>query len=115
SRGLATSVPAYSHHTSWMVNGLTIDSTILCPRRRAIWCSFIYDRAALMSQNPCGPARLSIIDAVRSAHQCGQGHLVFQCNPDESQRLYRLGSQPTACCRTVRMACPPEQTNRGVA
>jgi plasmid maintenance system killer protein len=44
-----------------------------------------------------------------------QGHLVFQCNPDESQRLYRLGSQPTACCCNVRMACPPQQANRGVA
>src|SRR6266446_5071010 len=43
-----------------------------------------------------------------------QGHLVFQYNPDEGQSLYRLGSQPTASCRNVRMACPPEQANRGV-
>jgi hypothetical protein len=44
-----------------------------------------------------------------------QGHLVFHFNPDERQRLYRLGSQPTARCCNVRMACPPEQANRGVA
>jgi hypothetical protein len=44
-----------------------------------------------------------------------QGHLVFQYNPDKSQCLYRLGRQPTACCRNVRMAGPPEQANRGVA
>jgi hypothetical protein len=44
----------------------------------------------------------------------GQGHLVFQFNPDEGQSLYRLGSQPTASSRNVRMACPPEQANRGV-
>ena len=43
-----------------------------------------------------------------------QGHLVFQYNPDEGQSLYRLGSQPTASCRNIRMACPPEQANRGV-
>src|SRR4029453_231219 len=48
---------------------------------------------------------------------CGmtQGHLVFQFNPDKGQSLYRLGSQPTASSRNVRMACPPEQANRGVA
>ena len=44
-----------------------------------------------------------------------QGHLVFHFNPNERQRLYRLGSQPTACCCNVRMACPPQQANRGVA
>ena len=43
-----------------------------------------------------------------------QGHLVFQYNPDEGQSLYRLGSQPTASCRNIRMACPSEQANRGV-
>jgi hypothetical protein len=32
-----------------------------------------------------------------------QGHLVFQCNPDEGQSLYRLGSQPTASCSNIRM------------
>src|SRR5437867_13171933 len=47
-------------------------------------------------------------------HALGQGHLVFQFNPDEGQSLYRLGSQPTASSRNVRMACPPEQANRGV-
>ena len=49
-----------------------------------------------------------------TASMASQGHLVFQCNPDEGQRLYRLGSQPTASSRNVRMACPPEQANRGV-
>ena len=44
-----------------------------------------------------------------------QGHLVFQFNPDERQRLDRLGSHPTARCRNVRMADPPAQANRGVA
>jgi transposase-like protein len=44
-----------------------------------------------------------------------QGHLVFQYNPDESQRLCRLGRQLAASCRNVRMACPPQQSNRGVA
>jgi hypothetical protein len=43
-----------------------------------------------------------------------QGHLVFQFNPDKGQSLYRLGSQPTARSRNVRMACPPEQAYRGV-
>src|SRR5262249_51147495 len=44
-----------------------------------------------------------------------QGHLVFHFNPDESQRLYRLGRQPAASCRNVRMACPPQQAHGGVA
>src|SRR5262249_16466835 len=44
-----------------------------------------------------------------------QGHLVSHFNPDESQRLYRLGRQPAASCRNVRMACPPQQANGGVA
>src|SRR5205823_4117625 len=44
-----------------------------------------------------------------------QGHLVFQYNPDESQRLCRLGRQLAASCRNVRIACPPQQANRGVA
>jgi ribosome modulation factor len=44
-----------------------------------------------------------------------QGHLVFQFNPDESQRLEWLGGQPTARCRNIRMACPSEQANRSVA
>jgi hypothetical protein len=43
-----------------------------------------------------------------------QGHLVFQFNPDKGQRLYRLGRQPPARSRNVRMAGPPEQANRGV-
>jgi hypothetical protein len=50
-----------------------------------------------------------------SKRPLSQGHLVFHFNPDERQRLYRLGSQPTARCCHVRMACPPEQANRGVA
>src|SRR5262249_59705591 len=44
-----------------------------------------------------------------------QGHLVFHSNPDESQRLYRLGCQPAASRRNVRMAGPPQQANGGVA
>src|SRR5262249_23089862 len=44
-----------------------------------------------------------------------RGHLVSHCNPDESHRLYRLGRQPAASCRNVRMACPPQQANGGVA
>jgi hypothetical protein len=44
-----------------------------------------------------------------------QGHLVFQCNPDESQRLERLGGPPPARRRHVRIACVPEQTHRRVA
>ena len=43
-----------------------------------------------------------------------QGHLVFQCNPDERQRLCWLGSQPAASRRNVGMPCPPEQANRGI-
>ena len=43
-----------------------------------------------------------------------QGHLVFQYNPDESQRLCRLGRQPATCRRDIRMARPPQQPNRGV-
>jgi len=43
-----------------------------------------------------------------------QGHLVFQFNPDESQRLCRLGRQPAASRRNVRMAGPPQQANGGV-
>jgi hypothetical protein len=44
-----------------------------------------------------------------------QGHSVFECNPDESQRLSWLGCQPAACRRDIRMARPPQQPNRGVA
>ena len=44
-----------------------------------------------------------------------QGHLVFQFNPNEGQSLYRLGSQPTASSRNVRMACPPKQANGSMA
>ena len=60
---------------------------------------------------------LGLTNALNSRAICtvaGQGHLVFQYNPDEGQSLYRLGSQPTASCRNVRMACPPQQANRGV-
>ena len=44
-----------------------------------------------------------------------QGHLVFQCNSDESQRLCRLGSNPTARRSNVQMARGSQQTNGGVA
>ena len=44
-----------------------------------------------------------------------QGHLVFQYNPDESQRLCRLGRQPAASRRNVGMPRPSQQANRGVA
>ncbi len=44
-----------------------------------------------------------------------QGHAVFQGDAHESQRLERLGSPPTACCRNVRRACPSSQAKRGVA
>ena len=45
----------------------------------------------------------------------GQGHLVFQCNPDESQRLYWLGRQLAASRCNVGMPRPPQQANGGVA
>src|SRR5215831_9667853 len=41
--------------------------------------------------------------------------LVFQCNPDESQRLYWLGRQLAASRCNVGMARPPQQANGGVA
>ena len=44
-----------------------------------------------------------------------QGHLVFQYNPDESQRLCRLGRQLAASRRDVGMPRPSQQANRGVA
>ena len=44
-----------------------------------------------------------------------QGHLVFQCNPDESQRLYWLGRQLAASRCNVGMPRPPQQANGGVA
>ena len=44
-----------------------------------------------------------------------QGHLVFQYNPDESQRLYWLGRQLAASRCNVGMPRPPQQANGGVA
>jgi hypothetical protein len=44
-----------------------------------------------------------------------QGHLVFQFNPNKSQRLCRLGRQPAASRRNVGMSRPPQEANGGVA
>lgn len=44
-----------------------------------------------------------------------QGHLVFQCKPNESQGLCGLGRQPAASGSDVRMARPPQQSNSRIA
>ena len=56
----------------------------------------------------------SLTDCV-SMQAMRQGHLVFQYNSDESQRLCRLGRQLAASRRDVGMTRPSQQANRGVA
>src|SRR5437764_7334247 len=71
---------------------------------------------AIRRPNPTGPGvpcrnKLCWVQVMLDGRQ---GHLVFQCNPDERQRLCWLGSQPAASRRNVGMPCPPEQANRGI-
>ena len=88
-------------------------------------CGWMAKSSRMASTCDDGPAREVIrgvalehelrLYAVSSAFSGLQGHLVFQYNPDESQRLCWLGSQPAASRRNVRMARPPQQPNRGIA
>src|SRR5215472_758470 len=45
----------------------------------------------------------------------GQGHSVFQCNPDQVQGCPRLRGETSAGCRHVGIACPAHEPNHCVA
>jgi len=44
-----------------------------------------------------------------------QGHSVFQFNTNEGQCQVRLGREAAARGRNVGVACPSQQSNRGIA
>jgi hypothetical protein len=63
--------------------------------------------------NSIRQSNIIIMTAISSVNGT-QGHLVYQCNLDKSQRLSRLDRQPAVCRPAIRMDRPPQQPNYGV-